>query len=211
MTADTADRRRRLRRLVDDAMYQAVHNPDTWPRMLDEVVDRFERELFGAGPRNICGWRGFASEDERSGCVRPLGHAGGHGFSDGSGDWPDGASVPGRAADTTDTRDGATLIAAERQRQVTSEGWTPEHDDQHESGELAQAARCYLDAPEVWSPHLPVGWPWEPGAWKPTPADRVCELIKAGALVAAEIDRLQRLAAASSPPAVPHTPNTEET
>lgn len=30
----------------------------------------------------ICGWRGMAGSD---GCIRPLGHEGGHGFSDGSG------------------------------------------------------------------------------------------------------------------------------
>lgn len=38
-------------------------------------------------------------------------------------------------------------------------------------------------------------WPWEPGWWKPgkgnSYADRVRELVKAGALIAAEIDRLQ--------------------
>lgn len=36
-------------------------------------------------------------------------------------------------------------------------------------------------------------WPWDKSWWKPTPDDRIRELIKAGALIAAEIDRLQRL------------------
>lgn len=39
----------------------------------------------------------------------------------------------------------------------------------------------------------PAGWPWHPKWWKPTPDDRIRELAKAGALIAAEIDRLQRM------------------
>jgi hypothetical protein len=36
-------------------------------------------------------------------------------------------------------------------------------------------------------------WPWDREWWKPTPNNRIRELAKAGALIAAEIDRLQRL------------------
>jgi len=81
------------------------------------------------------------------------------------------------------------LIAAERQRQVDEEGWTPEHDDQHDREELALAAARYA---------LParhrgvIAWPWEMSSWRPTPRDRVRELVKAGALIAAAIDRLLR-------------------
>ena len=39
--------------------------------------------------------------------------------------------------------EGIRLIAAERQRQVDVEGWTPAHDDEHDEGELAIAAACY--------------------------------------------------------------------
>jgi hypothetical protein len=38
-----------------------------------------------------------------------------------------------------------------------------------------------------------VAWPWDKGWWKPTPDNRIRELEKAGALIAAEIDRLQRM------------------
>lgn len=89
---------------------------------------------------------------------------------------------------------GAELIAIERARQAFIEGWTPEHDDEHEDGELARAAACYAD-PVPWHP-VPPRWPWERRWWKPSPEDRVRELMKAGALIAAEIDRLQRQAAA---------------
>lgn len=89
-------------------------------------------------------------------------------------------------------RPGAELIAAERQRQMTVEGWTPEHDDAHEGAELLQAALWYLDngADFNFGLNLPP-WPWEQSWWKPS-EDAVRQLVKAGALIAAEIDRIQR-------------------
>jgi hypothetical protein len=36
-------------------------------------------------------------------------------------------------------------------------------------------------------------WPFFTRPWKPTPDNRIRELEKAGALIAAEIDRLQRM------------------
>jgi hypothetical protein len=88
---------------------------------------------------------------------------------------------------------GVDLIAAERLRQVEAEGWTAEHDDEHTTGELATAAACYA-LPSVhrrFDGGMPAFWPFEMGAWKPSPDDRIRELVKAGALIAAEIDRLQ--------------------
>ena len=38
---------------------------------------------------------------------------------------------------------GIERIAKERQRQVSVEGWTPQHDDEHKDGEMAIAAACY--------------------------------------------------------------------
>lgn len=99
---------------------------------------------------------------------------------------------------------GAALIAAERQRQVSIEGWTPEHDAEHRAGELTSAALCYLSAalcvinpddpraaPTCYEPPVAPYWPWEPEAFKATFDDPLRSLIKAGALIAAEIDRLQ--------------------
>lgn len=99
--------------------------------------------------------------------------------------------------------DGAELIAQERSRQIEAEGWTPAHDDEHISGEMANAARSYAKvvslqvccvAPRQTSP---LEWPWDEEWWKPSP-DPICNLVKAGALIAAEIDRLQRMQAASA-------------
>lgn len=96
---------------------------------------------------------------------------------------------------------GVELIAAERQRQIDQEGWTPEHDDGHLKGELAAAAVCYADEAfvqsyEPWSRRedaiAPCGWPFDTlDFWKPSD-DPIRNLVKAGALIAAEIDRLQR-------------------
>ena len=94
---------------------------------------------------------------------------------------------------------GIELIAEERQRQIDVEGWTKEHDAQHKNDELAKAAICYAD-PNVYyhqeSRYLKFRmpndfWPkqWDIHWFKPT--DRIRDLVKAGALIAAEIDRLQ--------------------
>lgn len=96
---------------------------------------------------------------------------------------------------------GIELIAAERQRQVEVERWTNDHDAaEHSRGELAIAGACYAmphskrKYKKKWKAMCevkPKKWPWHSMWWKPTPDDRVRELVKAGALIAAEIDRLQ--------------------
>lgn len=92
---------------------------------------------------------------------------------------------------------GITLIKEERQRQIKQEGWSAEHDDCHIYSELAEAAVCYA-APSgkifyrPISRGAPQSWPWSKCYWRPTPQDRIRELVKAGALLAAEIDRLNR-------------------
>lgn len=97
----------------------------------------------------------------------------------------------------TDIKTGAELIAAERARQIVDEGWSPEHDAEHDNEGLALAAACYATPYSLRDPHGRTGstphlWPWGRSDWKPT-ADRIRELTKAGALIAAEIDRLQRM------------------
>ncbi|HGA2772222.1 hypothetical protein AAER26_09560 [Pseudomonas aeruginosa] len=99
-------------------------------------------------------------------------------------------------------------VQAERRRQVEAEGWTPEHDDEHDSGEIACAAACYA-LPPAHPARIegalgrygrdPNIWPWTRDWWKPAPNDRRRELIKAGALVLAEIERLDRACISQSP------------
>lgn len=83
---------------------------------------------------------------------------------------------------------GIELISAERARQIEAEGWTPEHDDEHITEEMAFAAACYVTADD--GDAVPAVWPWDTECWKPR--DRISNLVRAGALIAAEIDRLQR-------------------
>ena len=107
---------------------------------------------------------------------------------------------------------GIELIAEERRRQIEVEGWTPEHDDEHDGNQIAMAAACYaspvplnaeIEVPcgcrEASCQHSPFGkhmwvnaWPWGAEWDKRKKHSRVRCLVIAGALIAAEIDRLLR-------------------
>lgn len=88
---------------------------------------------------------------------------------------------------------GVELILGERVRQLAEKGYHVEHDAQHRDGSLAVAGGCYA----IWGhytelrPVYPQFWPWEPADWKPS-TDRIEVMTRAGALIAAEIDRLLR-------------------
>lgn len=88
-------------------------------------------------------------------------------------------------------------VLAERRRQIESEGWTPEHDDAHENGALARAAACYaigqtLDRKGSKARSIPDWslWPWDAKWWKPRSHRE--NLVRSGALILAEIERLDR-------------------
>src|SRR5260370_1146778 len=104
-------------------------------------------------------------------------------------------------------------IAAERARQISKEGWMPEHDDGHDAGELALAAACYatpilLYKRENYANQITFNdpWPWSEGDDRRpgegnvvasngslTPKKRRRQLVKAAALIVAEIERLDRV------------------
>jgi hypothetical protein len=115
--------------------------------------------------------------------------------------------------DTNDARGGlvdlslaASDVLRERWRQKAIEGWTAAHDDEHDNGDLCAAASAYaLAAADLLNPHsqgdgqfdsrnpppmFPAGW--DSSWWRPTDARRMLE--KAGALILAEIERLDRAA-----------------
>jgi len=92
-------------------------------------------------------------------------------------------------------------IAAERKRQISQEGWSFEHDDEHQRGELANAAACYAMTPDRRSKVVRLNsalermlfnhvWPWSGEWWRPK--TRRHDLVRAGALIVAEIERLDR-------------------
>jgi len=87
------------------------------------------------------------------------------------------------------------LIEAERTRQIEIEGWSIDHDDQHTDGSIFKAALAYFRFdPRLHNPNVPsAGWPssWSNDWWKPR--TRRENLIRAGALCLAEIERLRRL------------------
>lgn len=82
-------------------------------------------------------------------------------------------------------------IAQERQRQINDEGWTEDHDDSHDIEELAVAAACYA-YPKI----ADYSWPWSYESYKPT--NRRRDLIKAAAMIVAEIERIDRLESVAS-------------
>lgn len=93
-----------------------------------------------------------------------------------------------------DATTGIGRIARERARHLTVHGWTAEHDDTHDLGELACAGASYalLHTPVADPTGIPHFWPWGPEDYKPSD-DPIRNLEKAGALIAGEIDRLLRL------------------
>lgn len=114
----------------------------------------------------------------------------------------------------TDTNplDGAGLITQERARQITENGYTPEYDDKHGYGDMALVASLYAAPVQIYRKHdHPAGprfdkeSPWADSDKRPRRGDvlmdprehtveqRLDLLVKAGALIAAEIDRIKRL------------------
>jgi hypothetical protein len=90
-------------------------------------------------------------------------------------------------------------VVTERLRQVDSEGFGPAHDDRYHNWELARAGVCYAtvathkdrtrkeSAKRAFAPGT---WPWHLDWWKPK--DRRRDLVRAAALLIAEIERMDR-------------------
>lgn len=100
---------------------------------------------------------------------------------------------------------GVQLIAEESHRQRTEKGFTVEHDaetygaDDHKRLHLGEAATCYaINAVSNGGQFFAIeeNWPWNLAWWKPESPR--ADLIKAGALIAAQIDLLDYLEAQQS-------------
>ena len=97
-------------------------------------------------------------------------------------------------------------VLAERQRQISVEGWEPERDNTYRHGELASAAASYAQCAglqgegatteNAFKEPFAENWPWSEAWWKPSAEPRR-NLVKAGALILAEIERLDRAAIAA--------------
>lgn len=92
----------------------------------------------------------------------------------------------------TQTHHALEEIAAERERVISEEGRDAACDDTYTGGELALAAAAYalgsFPAAKRTAKRL---WPWSRDWWKPTSHRR--NLVKAGALIVAELERLERI------------------
>lgn len=90
-------------------------------------------------------------------------------------------------------------IAAERLRQISVEGWSLEHDDEHATGDLARLSAIYAVPP----PHgriyeeMILAWP-DQADWVKH-KDRRSDLIRAAALIVAEVERLDRAIVSPAP------------
>ncbi|WP_186052767.1 ead/Ea22-like family protein [Burkholderia gladioli] len=93
-------------------------------------------------------------------------------------------------SDTAAIRD----VISERRRQIVDECRTASQDDTLDECELAAAAACYAVGSKDIStrPDCRALWPWPAQWWKPS--TRRANLVKAGALILAEIERLDRAA-----------------
>jgi len=91
---------------------------------------------------------------------------------------------------------GVELIAIERKRQIEELGYDYAHDHLYADEQLAKAGAVYALPNKLrelwwgndWASITRRFWPWDWKYWKPTPDDRIKELAKAGALIAAQID-----------------------
>ena len=90
-------------------------------------------------------------------------------------------------------------IFHERERQIVHEGYDLAHDDDHGDGQLCRAAMSYCQSASTClsdtsrlASRPPSYWPWHPSFWKPKTARH--DLIRAAALIVAEIERLDRAA-----------------
>lgn len=83
-------------------------------------------------------------------------------------------------------------VMKERLRQIDVEGWTPEHDDEHGDGQMALAGAAYavVGYTDATPSEAPAWWPWSAEWWKPR--DKRRNLVKAAALLLAELERLDR-------------------
>lgn len=94
------------------------------------------------------------------------------------------------------TSNAAMDVLAERRRQIEVKGWAPEHDDSHNHGELAHAAGVLALADvKLFLRGAIEYWPWDAPSME---ADIIgtsyrTRLIKAAALLLAEIERVDRL------------------
>ena len=122
-------------------------------------------------------------------------------------DSPFDAAMEAGWIDPIDISKATIDVMNERDRQCNEEGFLPTHDDKYVKGELPLAAACYVfqagivtnlvsegriknNAEDYGTTKTPELWPWDSVWWKPTSPRK--DLVRAAALIIAEIERLDR-------------------
>lgn len=90
----------------------------------------------------------------------------------------------------SETRQILDEIGVERRRQIDDEDWSTEHDDLHDEGELAQAGGCYALSAAGFERACHAYWPWLDS--EPNTKGSRRDLVRAAALIVAEIERIDR-------------------
>lgn len=90
-----------------------------------------------------------------------------------------------------ESKTGCALIEIEREKHVGL-GWDAEHDDTHKDEELRDAGIAYAVVCDDRADDPPACWPFEITMFRRS-SDKARNLVKAGAFIAAEIDRLRRV------------------
>lgn len=115
------------------------------------------------------------------------------------------AEIVGALIEEMALSDAARDVLTERRRQVTAKGWDHDHDDAQRNDEIAAFAAVYAMPENVrcW-PAKEIGRgrtlaeALTPIFWLPKFGDRRRDLVKAAALLVAEIERIDRAAIAAS-------------
>jgi len=187
-----------------DLIEMGIIDKSVAPMFIPEAIARYVRSAAPVVPvdRNealervadlVWNWNGLEDiEQRRKCCSRILGMK----------STAPVALPPAQVAVSEAVRD----VMAERQRQQDVEGWTTEHDDSHSNGHMARAAAVYalvgssdgrIPGDELTPSITQRLWPWALSWLKPT--DKRRNLVKAGALLLAEIERIDRAAPSQQP------------
>ncbi|GAQ30263.1 hypothetical protein SAMD00023378_3946 [Ralstonia sp. NT80] len=181
------------RRVLERRIRDAAHSSSAFALLWQAAMDPTPRPQHYVSPSQQHALR---MEEERAAAVLTLmqkgyTYAGGQLWKP-----PLGAPPAWTVYETQASRD----VLAERRRQVEEEGWTCARDDDYNSAELAQAAAAYALHAGGQKSAAGITWPqsWAMDWFKPTTARR--SLVKAGALILAEIERIDRAAAIAQRP-----------
>lgn len=161
---------------------------------LDKALTDLDPKWYAQTPAWIA-WHAFMSHDAASAASPQAAAAPSEAQADDQNEGVSAASPQGSA--TAEPTDAARDVLAERQRQRSVEGWTDEHDDEHDLGDFERAAAVYalyhLGVPgiaRVTGLEAAYLWPWDWSWLKPKGRRR--NLVRAAALLLAAIEKGDR-------------------